>query len=327
MSRTTSRRRRRAAGAAVALLAITAAGAAAALEVQGHRGARGLLPENTLPAFESALQHGVDVLELDVGITSDNAVVVSHDRRLSPDVTRDASGAWIASPGPVIWQLTHDEVMSYDVGRLKPGSRTARRFAEQRPIDGTRIPTLGQVLALGRRADQAKLRFNIETKLSPLHPEQTPEPDAFARRVLGAVAAAGMLERVTIQSFDWRTLKAVRAQMPAVPTVCLTAERDWLDNIQAGQPGASPWLAGLDVDDHDGSTAKVAKAAGCAVWSPYFRDLDAARLAEAHALGLAVVVWTVNEPDDMRRMAELGVDGIITDYPDRAAQALSKYRD
>jgi len=307
--------------------ALLVADVASAQELQGHRGARGLAPENTLPGFEAALAYRVDVLELDVGVTADGAVVVHHDRRLSPDLARDGGGDWIATPGPLLSTLTLAEVQGYDVGRARPDSRSARRFPEQRAIDGTPIPTLGQVLALGGRADQAALRFNIETKLSPAHPGDTVEPERFARRLLEVVGAAGMLERVTIQSFDWRTLKATRQLAPEVPTVCLTAERNWLNNVQIGQPGASPWLAGLDVDDHGGSVAKLVRAAGCAVWSPYHRDLDASRLAEAHRLGLAVVVWTVNDPAEMRALAALGVDGIITDYPDRAVEALGRPRD
>lgn len=139
--------------------------------------------------------------------------------------------------------------------------------------------------------------------------------------MIEAVRAAGIAERTTIQSFDWRTLRAVQATAQKIPTACLTAEQRWLNNLERGQPGASPWTAGFDLDDFDGTPALVA-AAGCAIWSPFFGDLTPADLAAAKELGLATVVWTVNDPADMADLIEMGVDGIISDYPDRLRQVL-----
>lgn len=305
-----------------AIALIVATGPSAALDLQGHRGARGLLPENTLPAFERAIELGVDTLELDTGVSKDGIVVVTHDRRLSHDLTRGPDGAWVDAPGPLIKDLTADAIARYDVGRIKPGSRTAQRFPDQEPRDGTPVPRLSDVLALGTA--HPALRFNIETKLSPVHPGDTVDPETFAGAVIATVRAAGIAaDRVAIQSFDWRTLAAVNRQAPDIATICLTAEQRWLNNIQRGQSGASPWTAGHDIDDH-GSVPKLVKAAGCATWSPYHRDLTPAALAEAHDLGLKVVVWTVNQPDAMRHLQQMGVDGIITDYPDRAREALGR---
>lgn len=310
-------------GLGTAALVCGLATCALAIDLQGHRGARGLLPENTLPAFERAIELGVDTLELDTGVTKDGVVVVSHDRRLSPDLARGPDGEWVDEPGPLLHELTAAEVAQYDVGRIKPGSRTARRFPEQQPRDGTPIPRLSQVLALGH--EHPSLRFNIETKLVPHAPGDTPEPEAFAAAVIQAVRDSGVsAERVAIQSFDWRTLTAVKRLAPEIATVCLTAQQRWLDNVQFGRDGASPWTVGLDIDDHNGSVPKLVKAAGCATWSPYHRDLSANALAEAQALGLKVVVWTVNDPDVMRTLKDMGVDGIITDYPDRAREALAR---
>ena len=296
------------------------------IEVQGHRGARGLLPENTVPAFERAIELGVDVLELDLGLTRDGVPVVHHDRALSPDRTRDAAGAWLAPPGPFLNTLDLAELAAFDVGRAAPGGSTAERFPEQAPRDGTGIPTLADVLALGRRPGADRLRFNIETKLNPLAPEETAEPEAFARAVVARLRAEGMVGRADLQSFDWRVLFEARRLAPELRAVCLTVERGWLDNILRGRPGPSPWTAGLDIEAYDGSIPRMVEAAGCAVWSPFHRDLTEETLAEAHARGLKVVVWTVNEVDDMTALARLGVDGIITDYPDRAADALAPWR-
>lgn len=299
-------------------------GGAMAIEIQGHRGARGLFPENTLPAFQAAIDFGVDTLELDAGITADGVVVVVHNRRLPVDMARGPGGKWIDDPAPLINQMTYAELAAYDVGRARPDSQTARRFPEQRAVDGTAIPKLAQVLALGAGPGRAALRFNIETKLSPLDPGDTLAPDAFAEALLAQLRASGMVSRVTIQSFDWRTLTVIKRLAPEIPTVCLTAERSWLNNMQVGAAGPSPWLSGIDVDDFAGSPAAAAKAAGCAVWSPFAGDLDAKRLARAHELGLKVVVWTVNDADEMTRLKDMGVDGLITDYPDRAAALIGR---
>ena len=303
-------------------LSMTARG----IEIQGHRGARGLLPENTLPSFERAVELGVDVLELDLGMTRDGVPVVHHDRALNPEHTRDAAGAWLAPPGAFLNTLDLADLADLDVGRAAPGSRTAERFPGQEPHDGARIPTLADVLALGKRPGAEGLRFNIETKLNPLAPEETAGPEAFARAVVAMLRAEGMVERANVQSFDWRVLLEARRLAPELATVCLTAERRWLDSILRGRPGPSPWTAGLDIDAFGGSVPRLVEAAGCSVWSPFYRDLTEKTVAEAHALGLRVVVWTVNEVDDMLALARLGVDGIITDYPDRAIEALAPWR-
>ena len=297
-----------------------------ALEIHGHRGARGLLPENTILAFEHAIEVGVDVLELDLGLTRGGVPVVHHDRALDPDRTRDAEGAWLTPPGPFLNSLALAELSEFDVGRVRPGSKVAQRFPKQNPRDGTRIPTLAEVLALGRRSDAGTVRFNIETKVTPLAPEETAGPEEFARAVIGVLRAEGMLDRADLQSFDWRVLHSARKLAPDLSTVCLTAEQRWLDNILRGRPGPSPWTAGLDIEAFAGSVPRLVEAAGCAVWSPYYRDVTEETLAEAHALGLRVVVWTVNEVEEMLALARLGVDGIITDYPDRAIEALAPWR-
>lgn len=296
------------------------------LEVQGHRGARGLLPENTIPAFERAIELGVDVLELDLGVTRDGVPVVHHDRALDPDRTRDAAGAWLAPPGPFLNTLNLAELSEFDVGRAAPGSKIAQQFPDQDPRDGTRIPALAEVLALGKRPGAGGIRFNIETKVTPLAPEETVGPKEFARTVVAVLRAEGMLDRADLQSFDWRVLQEARKLAPDLSTVCLTAEQRWIDNILRGRPGPSPWTAGLDIEAFGGSVPRLVEAAGCAVWSPYYRDVTEETLTEAHARGLRVVVWTVNEVDEMLALARLGVDGIITDYPNRAVEALEPWR-
>ena len=290
--------------------------AAASFDLQAHRGGRGLAPENTLAAFRHALTLGVTTLETDLAITRDEVVVLSHERRLNPDLVRDADGKWVEPPGPTIHSLTLDALRRYDIGRVNPATRYGQQFPGQKPADGERFPTLAELYALGGDA----VRFNIETKIDPTSPDETVEPAVFARLVIDAVRAAKMEKRTTIQSFDWRTLVHARSMAPDIDTVCLTIESQNMNTV-AGKP--SPWLAGLDVT-HGGSLQELAKAAGCSVWSPFWRNVTAEAVAGAHALGLQVIPWTINDPAEMGRLIDLKVDGLITDYPDRGLAVLAE---
>jgi glycerophosphoryl diester phosphodiesterase len=295
-----------------------------AFDLQGHRGARGLAPENTLPAFATALSIGVTTLELDLAMTSDGILVVSHDSRLNPDHTRGPDGTFLDAEGPAIRSLTLAQVQRYDVGRLKAGTAYAAAFPEQRGTDGVRIPTLTAVFDLVRQVKADHVRFNIETKLTPTSGADTPDPEMFATAVLQAVRETGLAARVSIQSFDWRTLVILRRIAPQIERVCLTADGGSGDTLQRGQRGASPWTAGLDIDDFGGSTPKLVAAAGCSAWSPNQGNVTAASLGEAQGLRLKVIPWTVNERPDIERLIQMGVDGIITDYPNRLRAVMAE---
>jgi len=297
--------------AAIVIVSVVLCSAAGAFDLQGHRGARGLAPENTLSAFATALSIGVTTLELDLAMTSDGVLVVSHDSRLNPE-------------GPAIRSLTLAQLQRYDVGRLKPGTAYAAAFPEQRGMDGVRIPTLMEVFDLARQAKADHVRFNIETKLTPTSGADTPDPETFAAAVARAVREAELAARVSVQSFDWRTLAIMRRIAPEIERVCLSIDGGSGDTLQRGQPGASPWTAGLDIDDFGGSAPRLVAAAGCSVWSPNQRNVTAASLAEAQALGLKVIPWTVNGRPDMERLIQMGVAGIITDYPERLRAVMAE---
>lgn len=294
-------------------------------DLQGHRGARGLMPENSLPAFETALALGVTTLELDTVLTADGVVVVHHDRRLAPQRTRDAAGTWIAEEAPpAVLDLTAAELAGYDIGRAKPGSRVAQNFPEQAALDGVAIPTLAAVLARAEALSGGTVRYNIETKIAPDSPDDSAAPEAFAAALVGVIRSAGVAPRAAVQSFDWRTLQTVQRLAPEIATVYLTAEQDWLDNLGRGDPQPSPWLGGLAVDWAATTVPQAIRRAGGAVWSPYYRDLTAVDLKEAQQLGLRVVPWTVNDAATMASLIDLGVDGLITDYPDRARRVMAE---
>ncbi|MBL8325074.1 MAG: glycerophosphodiester phosphodiesterase [Rubrivivax sp.] len=305
--------------ALLALAALLPVAGAFAFDLQGHRGARGIAPENSLAAFRAALAAGVTTLELDVHVTRDGEVVVTHDPRLNPAFTRDASGRWIDEPGPAIHQLTLAELQRHDIGRARPATRYAQQWPERRDVDGERVPTLAALFDEVKRRGATEVRFNIETKLNPNTPELTPEAEPFARAVLEVVQRHGMTGRVTIQSFDWRTLAVVQRLAPQIPTVALSARQKFLDNIGDGR-----WTGGHTLATHGGSLPKMVQASGAAAWSPFHGDLTEALLAEAKALGLKVVPWTVNDPAVIDRLLGWRVDGLITDYPERVREAMAR---
>lgn len=294
----------------IATLLTVGAMSAAAFDLQGHRGARGLLPENTLPAFERALRIGVSTLEMDAAVTADGVVVISHDPVLNVDMVRGPDGQWIGAP-LVIRQLTHAQLQTYDVGRLRPGSAYAKTFALQQPIDGTRMPTLAQVFDLVKRLGAQHVQFDIETKVDLRNPQNTLPAEPFVQALLKVIRDAGMEDRVMIQSFDWRTLQALRVAAPRMRSVYLSTQSPRFTNLDSPE-----WTAGFTLEKH-GSVPAMVHAAGGHTWSPNFQALTAPLLKQAQSLGLKVVPWTVNEEADIERVLALGVDGIISDYPDR----------
>jgi glycerophosphoryl diester phosphodiesterase len=299
---------------AIAALCILMNGEVMAFDIEAHRGGRALYPENTLQSFANALTMGVDTLELDIGVTRDAAIVVSHERGLNPDLARAADGVYVAPPGIPFVQLDLAEVKKYDVGQIRPGSAYAAQFPDQHAVPGTPIPTLKEVLDLVRRSGDRHVRLNIETKIDPNHPQESPDPLRFVTLLLDLVQAENFGDRIMVQSFDWRTLQLVQKMAPAIPTVYLTLQKGSEPTVFLDKP--SVWTAGFDPAEHGNSLPRAIRAAGGAIWSPYFGDVDPALITEAHSLGLSVVVWTVNKPADIARMIDIGVDGIISDHPE-----------
>jgi glycerophosphoryl diester phosphodiesterase len=274
------------------------------LDIQGHRGARALFPENTLEGFRAAAELDVTAFELDVGMTADGLVVVIHDFALNPDIARDARGAWLAAPGPTVWLMSYADLSRYDVGRLRPGSPTAALFPDQQPHDGARVPTLAAVLAALPPA-----RFTIEVKTDPAHPDRSASAPVLADATLAVVDAAGAADRVTIEAFDWRVQRHIQRARPDIRLAWLTRA------ATVGDP--SLWW---DLPVATPSVPAVVAAEGGPIWAPEYVALTRAGVDEAHALGLSVLPWTVNRPADMHRLIDWGVDGLISDRPDLAMQ-------
>jgi glycerophosphoryl diester phosphodiesterase len=302
-------------------------------DIEAHRGGIGLTTENTLQGFARALELGVTTLELDVQITEDQFAVVSHDRQVSDQKCDDTEPAFANDPefpyvGDFIKDLTLAQVTTLDCGQPLPD------FPQQTVVEGARIPLLSEVLALVNCYKANQVWLNIETKVEAGAPEQTAPREQFVQVTAREIREAGLLNRVTIQSFDWGALMRMREVEPGLPLVALT-NRDFL---QTGQPGASPWLGGIDIDDFGGSLVAAAASFGADAISPvhgfpqngkvtdpgYEPYTTPELVAEAHAAGLAVVPWTIDDPATMTSLIDAGVDGLITNYPDRLRSLLAE---
>ncbi|GAA3860851.1 glycerophosphodiester phosphodiesterase family protein [Saccharothrix violaceirubra] len=305
----------------LALLALCApaAGVASAhprlrFDLQAHRGGIGLTVESTLAAFAKALEVGVTTLELDVQITRDGREVVTHDRKTNPAKCLDTAPAFPGDPafpygGKYVKDLTFAQVRTLDCG-----STRWSQYPDQQLSPGARMPTLAEVFALARAYRAHDIRFNIETKVEAAAPHETAPREQFVEITRREVLKSGFLRNVTIQSFDWTTLRLWRQTDPRFALVALTQPEFFV-------PG-SPWTGGLNPDDFGGSPARAAKTLGVTTVSPVHTMTTRALVDDAHALKLKVVPWTVDDPAVMHRLIDLGIDGLITDYPDRLRDVL-----
>lgn len=244
--------------------------------VHGHRGARAIYPENTIPAFEYAIQAGVDYLEMDVAVTKDNVLVISHDPHINATICTGPH------PGIAIRELTVAELREYDCGALKNP-----RFPKQQPVPGTRIPTLDEVLNL---ASQGTFGFNIETKSFPNEPQLTPPPEVFARMLLDEIRKHKLESRAIVQSFDFRTLRAMHQMAPDIRLAAL-----W-------EGDAHPFV-------------QIAMAGEAGIISPLYTLITPEQVKASHDAKLEVVPWTADSPQDWQKLIDAGVDAIITDDP------------
>ena len=295
-------------------------------DLQAHRGGRDARAENTLYAFAYAMELGVTTLEMDMQLTKDGRLVISHNPVMNWMLAKGPDGQYAPKQGaPDIRTMTLVEVQQYDLGVMNPaaGGYYDLHGKTQIATPGAQIPTLEQVFELANAYGNKKVIFNIETK-SYADPEDpyyanSPDPDVFVEKVYEVVKKYNMQNRVTIQSFDWRTLKAMKAIAPELTLVALSSEQpSWGKSgmyLRIGEKAPSPHLGGLNINDFKGDYVKAAKEIGADVVSPYFKELSPDLIDEAHALGMKVVPWTVNSPKDMEMLLAMGVDGIISDQP------------
>jgi glycerophosphoryl diester phosphodiesterase len=282
-------------------------------DLQSHRGGRGEWTEESLAAFANSLKLGVSTLELDTHLTEDGKVIVWHDDTIQANKCADTAPATANDPE---FPYAGDRVADLSLAQVKTlncGYTQLAGYPEQQVIKGNRIAELKDVFALVNEFGAKKVRFNVETKVEDGQAGGEGSV-ALTKAVVTEIYMAGMSGRTTVQSFDWSTLNYTKKIAPQLPLVALSSGDAWL---QVGKPGAAPELGGIDIDDYDGSLAKAAKALGYDVISPTFRSVTPQMIAEAHEFGLPVIPWTVNTTADMANLMDLGVDGIITDYPTR----------
>ena len=285
-------------------------------DLQAHRGGIGLTVESTLKAFGKALELGVTTLELDLQITKDGREVITHDRKTNPAKCLDTSPAFPGDPefpyaGKYVKDLTFAQVRTLDCG-----STRWSQYPDQELSPGARMPTLAELFDLARRHRAWGIRFNIETKVEAAAPHETAPREQFVQRAVREIRRSGFLPNVTIQSFDWGTLMRLREVEPRIPLVALT-QPEFL------RPG-SPWTGGLNLDDFGGSVAKAVKSFGAKALSPVHTMTTKELVTEAHGQGLAVIPWTVDEQSRMHEVISTGIDGLITDYPDRLRKVLKE---
>jgi len=298
------------------------------LWVVGHRGAAGLLPENTLAGFKGAMDLGVDAIELDVHLTSDNQAVVYHDFRLNPAITRDSKGKWIRQER-LIKELTLSELKSYDVGKLNRWTNYAKRYPDQKPLEGQQIPALREVMQIVK-SNSETTQFLIELKYSPLKPEEAKSREEITRVVAEIVKAEDIAGRVIIISFDWKILMEFQRLMPQVQTGYVTIAASNFDTLHLNKPGPSPWTGGVDINKF-ASIPEAVKNAGGVYWIPNFNHAlgDSSRITseavrKAQDKGVKVFVWTPDAKSDLQNLIRLGLDGIITNRPDILLSVLGR---
>ena len=294
------------------------AGAPGIIRLVGHRGARGVLPENTLEGFEFALRTGVELLELDVTATADGVAVITHNHCLTPSMVRNAQGNWLQGTPPKVSALSFTELQAYDVGGLDGHSAYGQRFPDQAFLSGVRIPRLADLLTLLQQPQHRNVHLLLEIKSDPELLGDTAARQALAGAVVSEVRQAGMQPRTVLHSFDWDLLADCQRIAPEMPASFLTQLPENADEVGEDSSKAVNPVAGCSALDLPG---RVAAAKG-RFWCPYFLDITAESLARARELGLVTVVWTVNEPQDIERMIALGVDAICTDYPGRVQRQL-----
>ncbi len=291
------------------------------IQIYGHRGARGLSPENTLPAYKTGLAIGINTVDMDVNMTKDGVVVATHNFKLDPDITRDANGDWIDPKNPpLIKDLTFKDLQTYDVGRIKPGTDYSKTFAYQYPVDGTHISSLKQVIEYVKSIAGDKVKFQVEIKIDPTTPDWSYAPATIAAATVKVLKEEGVDTRTELQAFDWRVLYQVQKLDPKIATAYLTNQEQSTAMASTDPKVAGLWTGGKLLKDYHNSIPYMIKQLGGKIWGPESKQLNAKLVKEAHKDGLRVVTWSMvgslDSQDEIIRMFNIGVDAVISDRPD-----------
>jgi glycerophosphoryl diester phosphodiesterase len=296
-------------------------GDADTIRVVGHRGARGILPENSIVGFDFALSIGVDLLEFDVLLTADEVPVITHNHQLHGSGVRGPDGRFLNGEQPQVASLRMEDVARFDIGRLDGTTEYGRRFPDQAQLDGIRVPRLTELLHLVSQPKHANACLMLELKSDPDLANDGKARKRIVSIVCNEVRAAGLTDRTLLHSFDWALLDECRRQAPDMPISFLTQLHESADDV--GEDSAIPVTP--DLDRPGISVPDEVDRAGGSLWCPHFSEITADDLARARELDLCVAVWTVNETEDIVAMIDLRVDAIVTDYPGRVQRRLSDH--
>jgi glycerophosphoryl diester phosphodiesterase len=278
------------------------------IKIYGHRGARGVLPENTLESFKYLFENNIHAYETDILISKDFIPVITHDFRLDPSYTKDINDNWIEDENIKIIDLTYDQILQFDVGTLNKLSKYGRKFINQKSLQNQKIPKLSELLKLTSDNIVEDLLINLEIKSTPIEKNLTPEPDEMVKMIIDEVSRSNLEDRIIYSSFDWRVLREIKERDSKIPRAYLTS------GARGKIYDKSPWLDFTPL--HNGvELPELIKALGGSAWHPNYKDVNKEIVQISHDKGLPVNVWTVNRESDMLRMIDYGVDGIMTDYP------------
>ena len=278
------------------------------IKIYGHRGARGVLPENTLESFKYLFENNIHAYETDILISKDFIPVITHDFRLDPSYTKDINDNWIEDENIKIIDLTYDQILQFDVGTLNKLSKYGRKFINQKSLQNQKIPKLSELLKLTSDNIVEDLLINLEIKSTPIEKNLTPEPDEMVKIIIDEVSRSNLEDRIIYSSFDWRVLREIKERGSKIPRAYLTS------GARGKIYDKSPWLDFTPL--HNGvELPELIKALGGSAWHPNYKDVNKEIVQISHDKGLPVNVWTVNRESDMLRMIDYGVDGIMTDYP------------
>ena len=294
-------------------------------DLEYHRGGRDARAENTLHAYQYALEHGATSIECDMQLTADNKLVMGHNSALNPDITTDADGNRVEADKYYVHDMTVKELKKYNVGRMDESCEYYDLHGRGQVMADAAIPTLREFFQLVKDSGNDFTRLSIEAKYmsdpaAGVLFEKNPDKDKMLKKFLKLVREFGFEDRVVLQCFDWDVLQRMQRMDPEIETCALYSEEPawgtadaatlWLD-----KDTPSPWLGGIDIHDFDGDPIKAAHSLDFDSVSPYWEELTPELVDEAHDFGMKVVPWTINYVEDMEVMYEMGVDGVITDRP------------
>ena len=272
-----------------------------------------MLPENTLDSFQYLFDNDINAYETDILISKDSVPVITHDFHLDPSLTQDEEGNWLEDENIKIIDLTYDQISKYEVGSLNKLTKYGRRFLNQKKLENQKIPKVSELLDLTSKNKVSDLVINLEIKSTPVQENLTPSPEEMVKIVLEEVNKSNLTDKIIYSSFDWRVLREIKNYNPEIPRAYLSFEQQGSGSF-GNIYDQSPWMDFTPLHNNV-DLPKLIKALGGQAWHPFYRNVTEKIVETSHNENLPVNVWTVNEEEDMLRMIDIGVDGIMTDYP------------